>query len=53
VKSRNLTANSGITTREDYMVDDDEFDNSGQAFEADIAAITDLPDEITEEEEED
>lgn len=27
-----------------------EYDNSGQAFEADLDAITDLPEEITEEE---
>lgn len=53
MKSRNPTADSGITTMEDYMIDDDEFENSGQAFEADIDAITDLPDEITEKEEED
>ena len=32
--------------------DDDGFENSGQAFEADISAITDLEEEITEEEKE-
>ena len=32
--------------------DDDGFDNSGQAFEADIDAITELDDEITEEDKE-
>jgi hypothetical protein len=34
------------------MNHDDGFDNSGQAFEADIDAITALDEEITEEEKE-
>lgn len=34
------------------MKDDDGYDNSGQAFEADLDAITDMQDEITEEENE-
>ena len=33
--------------------DDDGFDNSGQAFQADIDAIFELESEITKEEEED
>jgi hypothetical protein len=28
--------------------DDDSFENSGQAFEADLDAILDIPEEITE-----
>ena len=34
------------------MSDDDGFDNSGQAFEADLDSITDFEEEITEEENE-